>query len=69
MYELGHNLEAATLSAIREAGMIIVPASPTSSMIKAAYKIAPSLSAEQFESIYFLMTNAWLRPVRAEAKS
>lgn len=62
MADLGEKLEQAALSAIREQGMIIVPGVPTVSMIKAAYKIAPSLTGEQVEGIYLLMTNAWLRP-------
>jgi hypothetical protein len=67
---LGANLADQALSVIRESGQIVVAASPTGAMIKAARRAgatAASLSDAEIEGIYFLMTNAWLdRPTPAK---
>jgi hypothetical protein len=54
----------AVFQAIREDGLMIVPSSPTGSMIKAARRAAADLTDDQIENIYFLMTNAWLTSLK-----
>jgi hypothetical protein len=61
----------AFLFQLREAGLIVVPHSPTGSMTKAARRAGgkvAELSDAEIESVYFLMTNAWLTRQQAQSQ-